>query len=321
MRPGGISRGFAEEDRETREARKRQKILRNEADRLAAEADSRRRLAAGAKNRLSKKHIDSKDHDAREKVNLARLTGRDALGANLYKRMKNRAAKARDALARNAVRPESPRGITLEGRNSRADRLFSIEAGSLPLGEPEAKETRRLEFPGLVVRPGDRVALTGSNGSGKSTLIRHILKNIPLGISLLYIPQELSSEEGAAALERLKEEDEKTRGEILSRFSRLGSNPESLLQSRLPSPGELRNLLIAQGVSRDPTLLIMDEPANHLDLTSISLLEESLADCRAALLLVSHDEVFLARLTTAEWHIQNGRVYITPAPPSPALTP
>jgi ATPase subunit of ABC transporter with duplicated ATPase domains len=47
----------------------------------------------------------------------------------------------------------------------------------------------------------------------------------------------------------------------------------------------------------------MDEPLNHLDLRSIRLLEETLREVSCAMLLVSHDEVFLSRLTVKEWAI------------------
>jgi ATPase subunit of ABC transporter with duplicated ATPase domains len=47
----------------------------------------------------------------------------------------------------------------------------------------------------------------------------------------------------------------------------------------------------------------MDEPTNHLDLPSIECLERALADCPAALLLVSHDVRFLRRLTRTRWDI------------------
>jgi macrolide transport system ATP-binding/permease protein len=85
--------------------------------------------------------------------------------------------------------------------------------------------------------------------------------------------------------------------------SRLGSRPELLLRSVEPSPGELRKLLLARGISRAPYLIVMDEPTNHLDLPSIECLEEALADCPCGLLLVSHDERFLGRLTGTRWRL------------------
>jgi ATPase subunit of ABC transporter with duplicated ATPase domains len=189
------------------------------------------------------------------------------------------------------------------------DRLCAIPAGTLPLGEGRA-----LSFPDLLIRPGDRIALTGPNGAGKSTLIRFILErpvpdpDVPRA-PVLYIPQEVSAEESRAALEALEQENERKRGEILSRFSRLGSDPGLLRWSRLPSPGEIRKLLIARGVFSNPALIIMDEPTNHLDLRSIRLLEETLSEVSCAMLLVSHDAVFLSRLTTREWAItRDGRV-------------
>jgi ATPase subunit of ABC transporter with duplicated ATPase domains len=47
----------------------------------------------------------------------------------------------------------------------------------------------------------------------------------------------------------------------------------------------------------------MDEPTNHMDLPSIECLEEALADCPCGLLLVSHDRLFLDKLTGTEWRI------------------
>ena len=51
----------------------------------------------------------------------------------------------------------------------------------------------------------------------------------------------------------------------------------------------------------------MDEPTNHLDLLSIECLEEALQDCPCGLLLVSHDECFLSRLTKTRWQITKRR--------------
>ena len=63
----------------------------------------------------------------------------------------------------------------------------------------------------------------------------------------------------------------------------------------------MRKLLIALGVAREPWLIVMDEPTNHLGLVSIRCLEAALDDCPAGLLLVSHDRRFLERLTRKRW--------------------
>ena len=90
---------------------------------------------------------------------------------------------------------------------------------------------------------------------------------------------------------------------MMTAVSRLGSRPHRLLESAEPSPGEIRKILLALGIARVPHLIVMDEPTNHLDLPSIECLEEALDGCPCGLLLVSHDERFLARLTTTRWRI------------------
>jgi ATPase subunit of ABC transporter with duplicated ATPase domains len=296
LRPGGVSQGLAEEEREALEARRLRKQFSVERNRLAAEADSRRRTVEGSGGRLSKKQIDAKDSDGRGKINLARLSGKDRTGADQYKRMENRLARLDEKIGTISAPPRRKQGITLEGADAKMDRLCLIPAGTIPLGDG-----RNLIFPELLIRPGDRIALTGPNGAGKSTLVRHILPRLPPAV--LYIPQEISAETGGELLKALEQETERDRGEILSRFSRLGSDPRLLLQSRHPSPGELRKLLVASSVFANPVIIVMDEPTNHLDLSSIRLLEETLAEVSCALLLVSHDEAFLSALTSWEWAV------------------
>jgi ATPase subunit of ABC transporter with duplicated ATPase domains len=306
LRPGGVSRGLEEEEREAKEQGRLRKELSRERDRLAAEAEARRREVEGSKNRLSKKYIDPKDGDARGRINRALLTGKDRTASDQYRRMEKRLARLDQALSGAAAPLRRKQGITLPAAQARMDRICGIPAGSIPLDGAG----RVLSFPDLFIHPRDRIALTGPNGAGKSTLLRFIVERIPAPVPRLYIPQELSAAEGKAALEALWGETEKDRGEILARFSRLGSDPSAFLQSRQPSPGELRILLIARGVLSNPAIVIMDEPTNHLDLGSIRLLEETLAELPCALLLVSHDEVFLSALTSREWSIRRGRVGI-----------
>ena len=65
----------------------------------------------------------------------------------------------------------------------------------------------------------------------------------------------------------------------------------------------MRKLLLAIGIVRGPHLIVMDEPTNHMDLPGIMCLEGALADCPCAMLLVSHDEAFLEKITEAEWRL------------------
>ena len=219
MRPGGVSKGLAEEERERTEQRGVRKKLAEEEERLTAETDRRRRVAESSRNRLSKQRLDPKDRDGRGKINLARLSGKDRAGADLYKRIKNRAEQAGKALEEAAKPRERKQGLTLAGERARADRLLFLQPGKIPLGEG-----RSLSFPELAVTPEDRIALTGPNGSGKSTLIRHALSHI--SAPLLYVPQELDAEESRAVLDAVFREEEQFRGAILPVFPvRLRSPP------------------------------------------------------------------------------------------------
>jgi ATPase subunit of ABC transporter with duplicated ATPase domains len=296
MRPGGVSQGLAEEEREALESRRLRKKLLDERDRLASGVDARRRMVEGSKNRLSKKNLGPRDGDSRGKINRARLTGKDRTGADQFKRMESRLAHLEPVIENTRTPARRKLRITLGVSSAKMDRLCLVPAGKIPLGGG-----RTLSFPELLVRPDDRIALTGPNGAGKSTLLRFLMNRLPPGLPLLYIPQEIDAETSAAVLEKVRQEEEKDLGGILSCFSRLGSDPGLLLHSVLPSPGEIRKLLIARGVSGSPALIIMDEPTNHLDLRSIRLLEETLCETVCALLLVSHDEAFLSTLTNREW--------------------
>ncbi|MBR0476392.1 MAG: ABC transporter ATP-binding protein, partial [Treponema sp.] len=63
------------------------------------------------------------------------------------------------------------------------------------------------------------------------------------------------------------------------------------------SPGELRKLMIALAVQKPLSLLILDEPTNHMDITSILALENALASLDCAMIVVSHDKTFLGKVT------------------------
>ena len=303
MRPGPYTSGRREAAREEESARERKELARQQAERLRKEALRRRDQARSVERGLSKKRLARGDHDGKGLIDLARLTGVDGKSAKLAARMQSRFEKA----ARNAdgikVRKRYEMGIWFEGERCRRDALFQLPAGTISLGNG-----RWLVHPELIMRPGDRLALTGANGTGKSTLIRRILEAVDLPPDrLTYLPQEIDLRSSRDILAEVRGQPPEVLGRIMNAVSRLGSRPAGLLSTAEPSPGELRKLLLALGIARKPYLIIMDEPTNHLDLPSIECLEEALADCPCGLLLVSHDEPLLSRLTRKRWHIVRTR--------------
>ena len=304
MRPGGVTQGMEQDRREQTAARAADDSAKHAAERLRAAAQERReegeRMAAKTKQKTKNAKANKWDHDGKAERNLAKLTGKDAWAGKQSAALAKRAAKAQASRAAFHVRKEFATGFWLEDADvSRRDFVLRVPAGELPLGPG-----RVLVHPDLEIAPTDRVALVGPNGLGKSTLLRALAPrfNVPAE-RLTSVPQEISAEESAAILAEAKKLPDDRLGEVMTRFSRLGSRPGRLLESAQPSPGEVRKLLLALGIARGPHLIVMDEPTNHLDLPGILCLEDALAAAPCAMLLVSHDERFLARLASVRWEL------------------
>lgn len=318
LRPGGVTAGLEQDRREQTDARARDDAAKHAAGRFRAAAQERReegeRMAARTKAKTKNAKANKWDHDGKAERNLAKLTGKDAWAGKQSAALAKRARKAEASRAAFRVRKEFATGFWLEEADvSRRNFVLRVPAGELPVG-PD----RVLSFPDLEIAPSDRIALTGANGLGKSTLLRFLRPrfNVPPD-HLTFVPQEIAADESARILADAKKLPDDRLGDVMTRFSRLGSRPGRLLESAMPSPGEVRKLLLALGIARGPHLIVMDEPTNHMDLPGILCLEEALADAPCAMLLVSHDERFLANLARTRWSLAEtapGRVELAVRP-------
>ncbi len=301
MRKGGYSKGQRIAEGECAAIRKKRESAKRKFNRLRREAGKRRDLANRSDKRRSKGSISKKDHDAKQKIDASRLTGKDGVGGKLLRQLEGRLDLARKEMETTRVKRENRMGIRLPGGRSHRDLLLNMPEGFLSLGCE-----MRLSYPALYIKPDDRIGITGRNGSGKSTLVRNLLPyfNAPES-RITFVPQEIELARSREILAQVRAQSPEQKGKLMTIISRLGSRPDRLLMSTTPSPGEIRKLLLALGMSREPYIIVMDEPTNHMDLPSIECLEAALSQCPSALLLISHDQRFLERLTRQAWHISS----------------
>ncbi len=299
VRPGGYTKGNHQISFERKTVKQQYQNVKKEYKKIERIAKKHRSNASMADAKRSKKGVSRKDSDGRAKIDLARLTGKDAVAGKLLNQIEGRKRQTSDKLKNIKVKKTYRTGIRQQGEQIKRKFLFSIPEGCLKIGQ-----NRILKHPTLMMKPGDRIALTGDNGIGKSTLIGHIVNALTLPPDkITYIPQEIDQKRSKEIISEINHLPEDQRGFTMTLVSRLGSRPNRLVESDVPSPGEMRKILLAMGVSCMPSLIIMDEPTNHLDLVSIECLEEAFEDFTAGLLLVSHDQRFLERLTESRWHI------------------
>jgi ATPase subunit of ABC transporter with duplicated ATPase domains len=299
LRPGNYTSGSLQAISDEEYMRNQYALKKQNMVKMKKEASKRRNIAGRSHHMRSKRGLAIKDHDARFKRNRARISGKDGTGGKLLNQMKGRIRQAQEELKGIKVRKKYEKGIWVTGSKSKRDFLFRLPNGMIHLGG-----NRHLYFPELVMSPDDRIALTGQNGGGKSSLVRYILKILDIPRNrLAYIPQEIDQASSKEIMSRALELSSERLGKMMVVVSRLGSRPQRLLESRQPSPGETRKLLLATGIANEPHLIVMDEPTNHMDLPSIECLEKALEDCPCGMLLVSHDRWFLEKLTNRHWHI------------------
>ncbi|HZD26491.1 MAG TPA: ATP-binding cassette domain-containing protein [Alphaproteobacteria bacterium] len=171
------------------------------------------------------------------------------------------------------------------------------------------------DFSTRIMR-GDRVGLIGPNGAGKTTLLRLLTGELApdegrvrLGSNLA--PVYLDQRRAVLEPERMVQDvlcgpgsqQVMVRGEARHVASYLQDFLFDPAQARQPvsalSGGERNRLLLARALARPSNLLVLDEPTNDLDMDTLDLLQELLADYDGTVLLVSHDRDFLDRVVTS----------------------
>ncbi len=301
LRRGNFSKGFEQQELED-EARERKYLnARAYAHDMKKRANLVKQRESAKENRLTKRGIARHDHDAKGRIDGARLTGKDKTGSRKAKLLANRAEESAGEASSLYFKQRKVEGILFRGERSMRDSLFQMDTQSIPLGP-----AKRLFVPDLRILPADRIAIIGDNGTGKSTLLNFVVRRIHLAPGqVVYIPQEIDTDLWDSVNTDMMSLAGRDAGLVYTAVHRLGSEPDRVIGSQNPSPGEKRKIMLALGLLKKPSILIMDEPTNHMDMPSIRCIEDALRQFTGALVVVSHDPVFIRNTSETVWELRS----------------
>ena len=216
-----------------------------------------------------------------------------------------------------------------EMRAQRAAMLGAPGAAKLALAKDETRSKTVIDADGvgkaygerpmirdfsLRVQRGDRIGIVGANGSGKTTLLKLLTAELKPDSGSVTLAKTLSGividqqRKLMAPDKRVRDvlaeggdwiEVRGTKKHIKGYLKEFLFSPE-LTEAPVGSlsGGERSRLLLAREFARESNLLVLDEPTNDLDLETLDLLQEVIADYDGTVLIVSHDRDFLDRTVT-----------------------
>ncbi len=184
-----------------------------------------------------------------------------------------------------------------------------------------------LEGFSLVLNDGDRAVMIGEEGNGKSTLMKWIYdpelvedyieysgEKVIKGERLRYLPQELPErEKGKTVCEYFMEASgflDKTPRELSKLANDFHVEPEFYYREQTMqtlSGGERVKAQMMRILIDDPTILLLDEPSNDIDIETLELMEKLINSWEHAVLFISHDETLIENTANRVIHFEQIR--------------
>ncbi len=176
----------------------------------------------------------------------------------------------------------------------------------------------------MVLNYGDKAVIIGEEGNGKSTLMKWIYDSSFVdayieaegekisGLEKLgYLPQEMSDEDKSKSIYEYFSEDEsfwnKTPKDLSEIASKFGLTNEFFYSEQLMgklSGGEKVKAQLMKILLQDVTVLLLDEPSNDIDISTLELLEKIINEWEYIVLFISHDETLIEHTANMVIHIE-----------------
>ncbi len=172
----------------------------------------------------------------------------------------------------------------------------------------------------MSVSKGDKICLVGRNGSGKSTLLKVLSGVIEAdeaemyvepATKIAYMPQEADCTQYQTLREVVLSGLEKYDPSLEYKADIL-INEFQIQQHQVPaksSGGEIKKAMLAKALISDPDVLLLDEPTNHLDIETIEKLEVLIQNFAGAVVVISHDKMFLNHVSRKTFWLDRGLLY------------
>ncbi|WP_066522975.1 ABC-F family ATP-binding cassette domain-containing protein [Curtobacterium ammoniigenes] len=277
-------------------------------------------------------HRREKRQRIEAETNIARRAKAGAKAAESLPKIiaSGRKRRAQATAGRIRVSTANAEAAALAARQEAELRLRDDESIHLELPDPNVPASRRIaviEIAGRqrIVQGPERIALLGDNGAGKSTLLEQLVGHpharqhpesnttaSAFVAAVAYLPQRKDTlDDDLSVLENVRRVAPAVPpAELRNRLARFLIRGDTVDRpARVLSGGERFRVALAALLLADPPpqLLVLDEPTNDLDLTSIDRLVEALSAYRGALVVVSHDTSFLDRIGVDERLTIKGR--------------
>lgn len=210
---------------------------------------------------------------------------------------------------------EKPKNNELSNLSFKVDQrsgndVISWNHFSLQIGDKVLLKNTKCE-----IHYQEKVCIMGKNGTGKSTLIKEIIKGNPeikigSNIKIGYIPQEITFEnEKETVIQEARKYFIGYEEHLRSALVKFLFYAEGI-HTRLDqlSGGERLRLKLFCLMQQDRNLLILDEPTNHIDITTKEILEEALKEYQGTIIIVSHDRYFINKVATRILMIEDKKI-------------